>query len=184
MDEGLPPSVDATSEELNAAARALRELGVEPVPRDVAVRLERRLEDELGPAPAVSHAKRRRWWRPTLVLAPVAAAAVVAVALVLSTSGGGGVNHPTAAATKAPGSPVPTQGVASGGGASPTDETVPLPREAIESDLQAVGSASRQAIEVADAAKAAALRARANVCKGHPKKKACPKPRASTATTP
>jgi hypothetical protein len=180
MDEGLPPSVDATPEELNAAARALRELGVEPVPRDVAVRLERRLEDELGPAPAVSRARRRPWWRPAVVLAPLAAAAVVAVAVVISTSGGGNANHPTAAASKT-GSPVPTQGVVSGGGASPTDEAVPLPREALDADLHAV---ARQTSEVADAAKAAALRARANVCKGQPKKKGCEKPRASTTTTP
>jgi hypothetical protein len=185
MDEGLPPSVDATPEELNAAARALRELGVEPVPRDVAVRLERRLDDELGPVPAVARTKRRPWWRPVMVLAPVAAAALIAVAVLLSTTGGGTTSRPTAAAKDARSKPVPTQGVASGGtGASPTTDVVPLPREALDSGLQAVGAASRQAIQVADAAKAAALRARANVCKAKPTKKGCPKPRASTTTTP
>ena len=185
MDEGLPPSVDATPEELNAAARALHELGVEPVPRDVAVRLERRLDDELGPAPAVSRTKHRPWWRPVLVLAPVAAAALIAVAVVLSTSGGGPTSRPTAAASDAPSKPIPTQGVASGGtGAAPTTDVVPLPKEALDSELQGVASAARGMSEVADAAKAAALRARANVCKAKPTKKGCPKPRAPTTTTP
>jgi hypothetical protein len=184
MDEGLPPSVDATPEELNAAARALRELGVEPVPRDVAVRLERRLEDELGPTPAVSRAKQRSWWRPALVVAPIAAAALIAVAVVISTSGGGSGNHPTAAASEAPSTPAPAPGVAGGNGVSPTTDVVPLPKRALDSELQAVGLASRQATEVADAAKAAALRARAALCKGQPTKKGCPKPRAPTSTSP
>jgi hypothetical protein len=181
MDEGLPPSVDATPEELNAAARALRELGVEPVPRDVAVRLERRLEDELGPAPAVSRGRQRSWRRPAAILAPIAAAAVVALAVVLSTTGGGTTNRPTAAATDVRSTAVPAPGVAAGGGAAPTTDVVPLPKEALESRLQAVDLA-RQTGEVADAAKAAALQARANVCKAKPTSKGCPNRRASTTT--
>jgi hypothetical protein len=182
MDEGLPPSVDATPEELNAAARALRELGVTPVPRDVAVRLERRLDDELGPVPAVSRARQRTWWRPALVVAPLAAVAAVAVAVVLSTTGGGGTSRPTAARSEAPSTPAPSPGVAAGS-ASPTTDVVPLPKAALDSGLQPAGLA-RQTSEVADAAKAAALRARANLCKAKPASKGCPKPRAPTSTTP
>ncbi len=182
MDEGLPPSVDATPEELNAAARALRELGVTPVPRDVAVRLERRLDDELGPAPAVSRARQRSWWRPALVVAPLAAAAVAAVAVVLSTTGGGGTNHPTAARSDATSKSAPPPPAAAGS-ASPTTEVVPLPRQALDSRQEAMGLA-RQTSEVADAAKAAALRARTNLCKAKPASKSCPKPRAPSSTTP
>jgi hypothetical protein len=176
MDEGLPPSVDATPEELNAAARALRGLGLEPVPRDVAVRLERRLDDELGPAPAVRRSQRRPWWRATMILSPVAAAAVAVVAVVLVTSGGSSSSQKPRAA------PAPTQGVAAGGAGSSADQA--LPSQALHSDLDAVALAAKQASQVADAAKAAALRARAKVCQGEPKKKGCPKPRAATTTTP
>jgi hypothetical protein len=103
---------------------------------------------------------------------------------VLSTGGGrGNGTHPTAlnAPTSArSAAPVPTQGVAAGSAGTP--DQVPLPKRALDSELQAVGLAARQASAVADAAKAAALQARANVCKGH--QKDCPKPRAGTTTTP
>jgi hypothetical protein len=178
MDEGLPPSVDVSPEEHSAVERALRELGVEPVPRDVAVRLERRLEDELGPSPPVRTPRRPRWLRPTFVLAPIAAAAIIAVAVVAST-GGGSSDRPTAArapAVTATASPSP--GAGNGSAAAPS--TPPLPKQAIEAPRAAVDSLAGQAASVADAAKTAARQAARNVCKGH--KKDCK--RSHTSTTP
>src|SRR5689334_14302064 len=113
MDEGLPPSVDVSPEEHSAVERALRELGAEPVPRDVAVRLERRLEDELGPSPPVRTPRRPRWLRPTFVLAPLAAAAAIAAVAVVASTGGGSSDRPTAArapAATAAASPSPGGG--------------------------------------------------------------------------
>src|SRR5690349_1860583 len=179
MDEGLPPSVEVSPEEQSAVERALRELGAEPVPRDVAVRLERRLEDELGPSPPVRTPRRPRWLRPTFVLAPIAAAAIVAVAVVAS-MGGGSSDKPTAArerpAVTAAASPSP--GASGGSAAAPS--TPPLPKQAIEAPRAAVDSLAGQAASVADAAKTAARQAAHNVCKGH--KKDCRRPH--TSTTP
>jgi hypothetical protein len=178
MDEGLPPSVDVSPEEHSAVERALRELGVQPVPRDVAVRLERRLEDELGPSPPVRTPRRPRWLRPTLVLAPLAAAAIVAAAVLVST---GSSNEKPSAASYAPAvtattSPAPG---ASGGSAAAPSPT-PLPKQAIEAPRDQVASLAGQAAIVADAAKTAARQAARNVCKGH--KKDCK--RSHTSTTP
>jgi hypothetical protein len=180
MDEGLPSSVDATPEEVNAAVRALRELGVEQLPRDVAVRLERRLDEELGPSPPVRRPVRKPWLRPIAVLVPLAAAALIAVAVVVSTNGGG--SKPTAASSPTPpangsATPPPSAGAASG-----TSDEKPLPRAAIEAPFDA--SVAHSVTAVADASKAAALRARAQVCKTHPSKRGCPKPHAGTSTTP
>jgi hypothetical protein len=186
MDEGLPPSVDAKPEELNAAARALRELGVEPVPRDVAVRLERRLDDELGPAPPVRRkSPRRSWRRMSFALVPLGAAAAAAIAVTIALSGGSSNrSHPTAvSAPAAVDAPTPTQGVAAGGAAA---APAPLPKRALDSDLDQATVAHAMS-EVADASKAAAIRAKARLqhaptCKGT--KKTCPKPKTHTATTP
>src|SRR3954447_17154410 len=186
MDEGLPPSVDAKPEELNAAARALRARGGEPVPRDVVVRLERRLEEELGPAPRVRRSPPRRSWRRlSFVLVPLGAAAAAAVAVTIAVSGGGGnTSHPVAESPAAVAQPTPTQGVAAGGGAPAPP--APLPKRALDSDLDQATVAHAMS-EVADASKAAAIRARARLqhaptCKST--KKTCPKPKTRTATTP
>src|SRR4051812_7668088 len=122
MDEGLPSSVDVTPEESSAVERALRNLGVTPVPHDVAVRLERRLEEELGPSPPVRAARRRTRLRPGLVLAPIAAVAAIAAVVVIGSFGGGGEKAKVSAArdTSPPASTAATDSIAPGavGGAA------------------------------------------------------------------
>jgi hypothetical protein len=80
---------DVPAGEIAAVARALAALGAEPLPGDVAERLDARLAAELASSPLAERRSRRRRFQVGTALGSVAAAAAVIV-LALSWGGGGG----------------------------------------------------------------------------------------------
>jgi len=88
---------------LDALARELRALAVEPVPADVVARLDARLAAELATVPLAARRRRRLRLVPALGAAAAAAACVGVVAFAISSGGGGGDTAAvTAARSEAP----------------------------------------------------------------------------------
>jgi hypothetical protein len=105
-DASIEP--DVPDEELEAVRLQLAGLGQEPLPGDVAARLDARLAAELSETPLAARRQRRRQLR---IGASLSAAAAVAAAVVFALSSGGG-GHPAPEAAALPSTVPPSAQVA------------------------------------------------------------------------